>query len=42
MGMLIDIDQGDATPLYEQLRRQIIAAVANGELAPGDRLPSVR
>ncbi len=42
MGMLIDIDQGDATPLYEQLRRQIIAAVANGALAPGDRLPSVR
>lgn len=40
--MIITVDRGDALPLYEQLRRQIIAGVARGELAPGDALPSVR
>ncbi|MBT1172939.1 GntR family transcriptional regulator [Bifidobacterium sp. MA2] len=40
--MIIEIDQSDGAPLYEQLRRQIVAAIANGGLAPGDRLPSVR
>ncbi|MBT1176196.1 GntR family transcriptional regulator [Bifidobacterium callimiconis] len=40
--MIIEIDQSDDVPIYEQLRRQIIAAIANDELLPGDKLPSVR
>ncbi|MCH9276457.1 GntR family transcriptional regulator [Bifidobacterium amazonense] len=40
--MIIDIDQRGDVPIYEQLHRQIIAGIANDELAPGDQLPSVR
>ncbi|OXN00492.1 GntR family transcriptional regulator [Bifidobacterium vansinderenii] len=40
--MIIEIDQSDDVPIYEQLRRQVIEAIANGELVPGDKLPSVR
>lgn len=29
-------------PLYEQIARHITAAVASGDLAPGDRIPSGR
>lgn len=38
----LTIDPDDFTPPYEQLRRQIAAYVAAGELAAGDRLPPVR
>ncbi|KAB5608791.1 GntR family transcriptional regulator [Bifidobacterium jacchi] len=40
--MVIEIDQHSDVPIYEQLRRRIIAGIAHGELAPGARLPSVR
>jgi DNA-binding transcriptional regulator YhcF (GntR family) len=30
------------TPPFEQLRRQVVDAVASGELAPGTRMPTVR
>lgn len=40
--MIITVDRADALPLYEQLRRQIVAGIAHGELKPGDVLPSVR
>lgn len=40
--MLIRIDQSAPDPLYRQIRDQIVAALAAGELAPGDGLPSVR
>ena len=30
------------TPPYEQLRRQVVDAVASGALAPGTRMPTVR
>lgn len=40
--MIIRIDQKAEEPLYLQLRGQIIAAIATGELVPGDALPSVR
>ncbi|UQN14226.1 GntR family transcriptional regulator [Gulosibacter sp. ACHW.36C] len=36
------IDESSAAPPYEQLRMQVVAAIADGRLAPGDRLPSVR
>ncbi|MEA5018738.1 MAG: GntR family transcriptional regulator [Gordonibacter sp.] len=40
--MIIRIDQKAEEPLYLQLRGQIIAAIATGELVPGEALPSVR
>ena len=40
--MLIQIDQSAETPIYQQLRNEIVAGIAAGELAPGDSLPSVR
>lgn len=40
--MILTIDPKSATPPFEQLRTQIRDLVANGELAPGTRLPTVR
>ncbi len=36
------VDATSGTPPYEQLRTQIAARVASGELATGTRLPTVR
>jgi GntR family transcriptional regulator len=36
------IDPDDPTPLYAQLEWAIRAAIARGELAEGERLPTVR
>lgn len=36
------IDSDDGTPPYEQLRRQVVDAVASGALVPGTRMPTVR
>lgn len=40
--MLIRIDPGATQPLFAQLADQVRAAVARGELSPGDRLPAAR
>ncbi|GCD21852.1 GntR family transcriptional regulator [Cellulomonas algicola] len=40
--MRITVDLDSATPQYEQLRQQVAALVLSGELAEGDRLPTVR
>lgn len=40
--MFIQIDQADQTPIYQQLRDQIVAAIASGELEVGEQLPSIR
>ena len=40
--MVITIDQLSDEPIYLQLRSQIVSAIARGELASGDALPSVR
>jgi GntR family transcriptional regulator len=37
-----NIDPRSPTPLYEQIAARIRVAVASGDLAPGDALPSVR
>ena len=40
--MKLSIDPDDGTPPYEQVRRQVVDAVADGSLAPGTRMPTVR
>lgn len=40
--MLIDIDPDSESPLYQQLRDQVVRAIAEGTLKPGDALASVR
>ncbi|MDD9207841.1 GntR family transcriptional regulator [Georgenia sp. 10Sc9-8] len=39
---MLHIDPDSSTPPFEQLRQQITAQIHNGELRPGDRLPTVR
>ncbi len=40
--MMLQIDPLGASAPFEQLRDQLAAAIASGELAPGARLPTVR
>ena len=40
--MIWKIDQASEVPIYQQLRNCAVAAIAAGELRPGDQLPSVR
>lgn len=40
--MVMELDFASSVPIYQQIRDQIVKAVANGEFADGDRLPSVR
>lgn len=40
--MFDTIDPRSPTPLYEQIAARVRMAVASGEIAPGDALPSVR
>jgi DNA-binding transcriptional regulator YhcF (GntR family) len=39
---MIVVDPSSAVPPFEQLRTQLLEAVATGELVPGARLPTVR
>jgi len=39
---MIVIDPGSPVPPFEQLRAQLVDAVTSGELAAGERLPTVR
>ena len=36
----LTVSRSSATPLHDQIRRAILAQIASGELAPGDRLPT--
>ena len=40
--MVLYVDQASSSPIYQQIRDQVVAAIARGELRPGDGLPSVR
>ncbi|MFJ7156039.1 GntR family transcriptional regulator [Streptomyces sp. NPDC101118] len=40
--MLLKLDASDSRPLHEQVAGAIRRAVAEGECAPGDRLPPAR
>lgn len=35
-------DPGSFVPAYEQVRTQVAAAIASGEVAPSERLPPIR
>jgi len=40
--MLISINTLSPTPIYEQLRDQVVLGIASKQLSPGEELPSVR
>jgi DNA-binding transcriptional regulator YhcF (GntR family) len=40
--MRLVVDPSGPVPPYDQVKTQIAALVASGELAPGDKLPTVR
>ena len=40
--MLLRLDFSSDIPIYQQIRNQVVVAVASGELAPGERLPTIR
>jgi DNA-binding transcriptional regulator YhcF (GntR family) len=42
LGDWVRIDQHAVSPLFDQLRTQIIGGVRDGRLSPGTRLPTVR
>ena len=41
-GLTVTVDPGSSVPPYEQLRVQVIDAVAAGSIAAGAKLPTVR
>lgn len=40
--MLLRLDFSIDTPIYQQIRNQIVRGIAAGELAPGQQLPTIR
>ena len=40
--MLLRLDFTGDVPIYQQIRNQIVVAIASGELKPGEKLPTVR
>lgn len=40
--MLLKLDFADDTPIYLQIRNQIVLGIANGKLASGEKLPPIR
>lgn len=40
--MLLTVNLASGTPIYLQIRQQLVEAIATGELREGDKLPSVR
>ncbi len=39
---MTDIQWNDSAPIYRQLKERVVARMLDGELKPGDALPSVR
>ena len=40
--MVWDFDFQSETPLYMQLRNQVVLSISKGELKAGDKLPTIR
>lgn len=42
IGVLLKLDMSSRVPIYMQIRNQIVLGIASGELAPGEKLPTIR
>lgn len=40
--MLLRLDFSSDTPIYQQIRNQVVVAIASGQLVPGEKLPTIR
>lgn len=40
--MIFQLDFQSTSPIYRQLRDQVVLAIAQGQLTPGERLPTTR
>ena len=40
--LIMELDFASSIPIYQQIRNEIVRAVADGRLADGDRLPTIR
>ncbi|MBQ8814585.1 MAG: GntR family transcriptional regulator [Lachnospiraceae bacterium] len=40
--MILKLDFASEVPIYQQIRNQIVLGVADGQLKPGERLPTIR
>lgn len=40
--MILSLDFSSETPIYMQIRNQIMLGIAEGKLKPGEKLPSIR
>ena len=40
--MLLKFDFGSSVPIYMQLRNQVVIAIAEGKIVPGEQLPTIR
>lgn len=40
--MLLKLDFSSDAPIYQQIRDQVVKAIASGHLVPGDKLPTIR
>ena len=40
--MLLRVDFSAETPIYQQIRNQIVMGIADGQLTEGQRLPTIR
>ena len=40
--MLLRLDFSIDTPIYQQIRNQIVRGIAAGDLPPGQQLPTIR
>lgn len=40
--MIMKLDFASSIPIYQQVRDQIVQAIANGTFSDGDRLPTIR
>lgn len=40
--MLLRLNFSSDAPIYQQIRNQVVTAIASGELKPGERLPTIR
>ena len=40
--MLLRLDFSSDIPIYQQIRNQVVTAIASGQLRPGEKLPTIR